>query len=132
MRLFADTSFYVAVVSPRDASHADATDIVRQFKGRIVTTEYVMVEVGNWLASSGNRNLFIRLNQEVHADPKTLVIPADRTLYDAGVNLYASRQDKDWSLTDCISFAAMHQFGLTNALTADHHFQQAGFTAMLL
>ena len=53
MRFFADTSFYVAVVSPKDAAHEIVMGIIKEFKGRIVTTEYVLVEVGNWLAGSG-------------------------------------------------------------------------------
>jgi predicted nucleic acid-binding protein len=44
---------------------------------------------------------------------------------------YESRPDKAWSLTDCISFVVMNQHGLTEALTGDHHFEQAGFTALL-
>ena len=60
-----------------------------------------------------------------------MVLPATRELFDAGRALFASRMDKDWSLTDCVSFAAMHQMGLADALTADHHFEQAGFTVLL-
>jgi len=47
------------------------------------------------------------------------------------VELYAERPDKGWSLTDCISFVVMRQQGITQALTGDHHFEQAGFTALL-
>ena len=64
-------------------------------------------------------------------DPRTTVFPASQDLFDAGVSLYSRRQDKDWSLTDCISFAVMQQQGLTDALTADHHFEQAGFTLLM-
>ncbi len=45
--------------------------------------------------------------------------------------MLARRLDKDWSLTDCISFAVMQERSLTEALTSDHHFEQAGFTALL-
>lgn len=79
MRLFADTSFYVAVVSPRDAFHDAAMRRIKEFKGRIVTTEYVLVEVANWLAGSGDRSSFVTLNERVRSDPKTLVVPADST-----------------------------------------------------
>ena len=48
-----------------------------------------------------------------------------------GIDLYARHPDKEWSLTDCISFAAMEQRGLFEALTGDRHFEQAGFRAML-
>lgn len=47
------------------------------------------------------------------------------------VLIETERPDKDWSLTDCISFLVMKDFGLTDAFTADHHFEQAGFTAWL-
>jgi len=47
------------------------------------------------------------------------------------VDLFAQRQDKDWSLTDCLSFVVMQDEGITQALTGDKHFEQAGFTALL-
>jgi predicted nucleic acid-binding protein len=57
--------------------------------------------------------------------------PASRALFDAGWKLYCERPDKDWSLTDCISFVVMHDRGIVDALTGDHHFEQAGFCALL-
>ena len=53
-------------------------------------------------------------------------------LWEGGWELYRNRPDKAWSLTDCISFLVMQQGGLTDALTADEHFRQAGFRAVLL
>jgi hypothetical protein len=47
------------------------------------------------------------------------------------VELYAERPDKGWSLTDCIFFVVMRQQGIIQALTGDHHFEQAGFSALL-
>ncbi len=131
IRVFADTSFYVAMASSRDASHALAETLMRAYRGHVVTTEYVLVELGNWLARSGDRSVFVELNRHIHADTKTLVVPAGPSLYDDGIALYEARLDKDWSLTDCISFCVMGRFSITSALTADRHFQQAGFTAML-
>ena len=77
MRLFADTSFYIAVVNAGDATHRAALDFMGRFKGRIVTTEYVLVECGNWLASVGDRETFVQLNRQIGSDPKTLVIHAE-------------------------------------------------------
>jgi len=53
-------------------------------------------------------------------------------LFDQAVTLYAARMDKEWGVTDCISFVVMQERGLTAALTTDAHFQQAGFQALLL
>ena len=55
----------------------------------------------------------------------------DVETFDAGMDLYAARGDKHWSLTDCISFVVMNKFRVAEALITDHHFQQAGFTALL-
>jgi predicted nucleic acid-binding protein len=51
--------------------------------------------------------------------------------YERGLNLYGSRNDKGWSLTDCISFAVMQALHLEDALTGDHHFAQAGYNPLL-
>jgi predicted nucleic acid-binding protein len=59
------------------------------------------------------------------------IIPSNAELFAAGVKLYAERPDKEWSLTDCISFVIMQQEGLSDALTGDRHFEQAGFRALL-
>ena len=60
------------------------------------------------------------------------IVPVDTNLLRRGLDLYSSRRDKDWGLTDCISFEVMREMGLADALTADRHFVQAGFRAMLL
>ena len=130
-RTFADTSFYVAAVNPRDALHDLANEQAGRLRGTIVTTEYVLVEVGNWLARSGDREVFVQLVRQVQADPRTAVVSSNSSLFQQGLDLYSHRLDKDWSLTDCISFVVMREYGLREALTADHHFEQAGFVALL-
>lgn len=128
---FADTSFFVAAVSPRDNKHAAAVSLTKQLRAPILTTEFVLVEVGNWLASSGDRAVFVQLARDLDADVTTTIVPATRDLFVAGLDLYAARLDKGWSLTDCISFVVMQQYKVTEALTADHHFAQAGFVALM-
>jgi len=129
--VFADTSFYIAFVNPCDSVHKAATDFVRHFRGSSLTTEYVLVEVGNWLARSGDRTVFLDLLRDLRADPNTTILPACPGLFEAGLGLYARRPDKGWSMTDCISFAVMKKHRVQEALTADHHFEQAGFKALL-
>ena len=113
-RAFADTSFYVAFVNPRDSLHAAAKEIAGRFHGSIITTEYV----------------FLELMKDLRADLRTTVVAGDSELFERGFDLFARRPDKNWSLTDCISFVVMRDFGLEKALTADHHFEQAGFTIL--
>ncbi|MGA2620799.1 MAG: PIN domain-containing protein [Thermoguttaceae bacterium] len=130
-RVFADTSYYIALVGDHDQHHAEAVALAQVFHGLIVTTDFVLVEVGNWLSQVGDRPVFLRLLEAVGADAQTEILPATRDLFDAGCVLFARRTDKNWSLTDCVSFAVMHQQGLAEAFTADHHFEQAGFKALL-
>jgi predicted nucleic acid-binding protein len=59
------------------------------------------------------------------------VVAASNSNFQLGSDLYNNRPDKAWSLTDCISFVVMQEHGISEALTGDHHFEQAGFVALL-
>jgi uncharacterized protein len=130
-RAFADTSYYVALLGERDQHHAEAVTLAETFYGEIITTDFVILEVGDWLARGADRPLFLRLLQMLDADAQTQVLPATRELLNAGRALFARRMDQDWSLTDGISLEVMRQQRLTDAFTADRHFEQAGFTILL-
>jgi predicted nucleic acid-binding protein len=71
------------------------------------------------------------LLRQLQADTDAVIIPATTDLFSQGHELYAHRPDKDWSLTDCISFITMQEKEVTEALTADHHFEQAGFALLI-
>lgn len=121
---FADSSFYVALLIARDSNHTKATAVAQSWNGSIVTTEYVLTEVANHLCSSQyGRAKFGQFLAGLEADPKTLIVESSRDLWKDGVHLYLQRVDKEWSLTDCISFIVMEQHGLSEALAADHHFE---------
>jgi predicted nucleic acid-binding protein len=129
---FADSSFYVALLISRDANHAKAKTAARSWTGAVVTTDYVLTEVANYMAGNAKRRAkFGQLHAELEADPNTRIIESSHELWSRGVNLYLQRPDKEWSLTDCISFVVMEEHGLHEALTADHHFEQAGFKVLL-
>jgi predicted nucleic acid-binding protein len=129
--VFVDTSFFVALISPRDFLHQRALDVSRQEWGHRVTTEFVLLEVSNFLANSSARNLLAELVSRLRSDPTVVVVPCTTERFQHGLSLYTSRADKQWSLTDCISFQVMSEHGLTGAITSDHHFEQAGFKALL-
>ena len=104
--VFADTAFYVALVNRRDALHAQATAFLLQHSGRIVTSGFVLTEVGNFDARAALRKPFLDLLDRVRSDPKTEIIPVGPELFDSGLAMFAARPDKDWSLTDCTSFVS--------------------------
>ena len=130
MTVFADTFALIAWLSPRDNAHAQVAAYLDGFAGRLVTTEWVLVELADTLSAPTARSTAGAFLQAVRADPLFEVIGYDPAVYGAGFDLFAARPDKAWSLTDCISFAVMGERGLTEALTADHHFEQAGFRAV--
>lgn len=90
----------------------------------------VLMELADALSAPMARSTTVAFLRAVRADPLFDVIGYDAAVYQAGFDLFAARPDKAWSLTDCISFAVMTERGLYEALTADHHFEQAGFRAV--
>jgi uncharacterized protein len=128
---FADAYYYLAMVNPRDQSHERVKALAGTMTGPVVTTAWVLTEVGDALASPPLRPVFHGLMNALWADEETEILPANDALFRRGVALFARRPDKSWSLTDCISFVVMTDRGLTEALTGDHHFEQAGFRALL-
>jgi len=129
--LFADSFYFLALVNPDDAAHEEAVQLSRQRWGRHVTTTWVLTEVGDALAAPAQRGVFLALLNRIRANPQVTVVPPSQDLFDRGLDLFAKRPDKEWSVTDCVSFVVMREHGIQEALTADHHFEQAGFTLLL-
>ena len=96
-----------------------------------VTTRAVLFEVGDALCKPRHRLSACRLLDALEADAQTQIVPTGEELCVRALDLFRQRPDKDWSLTDCLSFVVMTDFGLTQALTTDEHFEQAGFKALL-
>jgi predicted nucleic acid-binding protein len=130
MTAFMDTYALIAWINTRDAAHQPVKSYLDAFSGRIVTTEWVLLEFADAFSMSSTKPFAIEAIKRIHRLPMFLVVGFDPAVYQAGFDLYEARLDKDWPLTDCISFAVMTERGLTEALTADHHFEQAGFRAV--
>jgi uncharacterized protein len=129
--VFGDTSFYVALLNPADIWHPKARAISDELDSRVVLTEYVLAELGSALSRRKDRALFVEVIRRLENDDETEIVPASCELFHRGLSLFARRSDKEWSLIDCISFTVMKQRRITTALTADHHFRQAGYTILL-
>lgn len=128
---FADSSYFLAILIPDDANHEAAINLADHMTQPVITTEFVVLEVGNFLSPTPVRNKFATFLRVLREDPNTTVVPASPELLRRGIGLFLARPDKAWSVTDCTSFEVMREHGITDALTADHHFEQAGFVALL-
>lgn len=128
--VLADTSFYVALLSPRDQHHADARKIAGELRRPIVVTEFVLLELANAFCGTESRRRLPVLWDFLKADPTVTIIPASSELLARGFARFADRLDKKWSLTDCISFVVMEDRGIKEVLSSDHHFEQAGFVLL--
>jgi uncharacterized protein len=128
--VFADTFFFLAILNPSDPAHPRASDLSRRLRQPRVTTAWVLTEMGDAFARD-NRAAFLDLMKLLRDNPLIRVVEPSAELFAAGVAFYAERPDKDWPLTDCISFVVMEREGIREALTGDRHFEQAGFVALL-
>jgi predicted nucleic acid-binding protein len=132
--VFADTAYWIALLNPRDALHARAKKISSTLTGvRLVTSEMVLTEFLNDFASRGEnlRKAAVLTTRRLIEEPQILIAPQTSALFQEALALYISRMDKAWSQTDCASFCIMRERGITDALTHDHHFKQAGFAPLL-
>jgi uncharacterized protein len=132
-RLFLDTAFIQALLNPRDDFHDQAKKLFPQVRSanKVWITEAVLVEVGNAL-SAFNRPGAVKFIQLCYSTENIQVVSISTELMMQALSLYSSRSDKDWGLTDCISFVVMQQQNLIDAMTSDRHFVQAGFRALML
>jgi predicted nucleic acid-binding protein len=130
-RLFADTFYFFAILNAQDRAHQKALEFATGHEEPIVTTAWVLTEFADGLAATAHRAAFSRLVARLEADPENEIVAPTEELMARGIELYNARPDKQWSLTDCISFLVMQDRQITQALTGDHHFEQAGFEALL-
>lgn len=128
--VFADTFFYLALLNDSEPGYARAL-AESKLPRTIVTTEFVLLELGNACARAEDHADFLALIAGMRASPRVRIIPLSSEILNRGLARMQERDDKDWSLTDCISFIVMEDEGLRGALTGDQHFEQAGFTALL-
>jgi predicted nucleic acid-binding protein len=130
--VFADTGYWVALLNPQEQLHEKAQQASTALgKFRILTTEMVLDELLAALSRAPLRPLAVRGVEAIRSNPNVEVVPQTSLQFLSAFGHYRSMVDKEWSLTDCASFVLMRERGLTEALAHDHHFEQAGFVALL-
>jgi len=132
--VFADTSYWIALSNNRDGLHQIAQQVSSSLdKTRIVTSEMVLAEFLNSLSNKGPqlRDCAVKIARSVMANPNVEVVPQTRDQFRRALDHFENRPDKKWALTDCASMQIMEQKSISEALTSDHHFKQAGYKILL-
>lgn len=127
---FLDTSYILALVNAADINHRRALAASQELRPPLITTEAVLVELGNSLSRLRWRELGYDTIQDLRRNARIEVIPVSSKLLARALQMYGDRADKEWGMTDCISFVVMADRRLQFALTFDKHFQQAGFLTL--
>jgi predicted nucleic acid-binding protein len=136
LEVFVDTSGWASLVDKTQPQHDVAAELYRSKRQQgwgVITTNYVITELVALLYSPLRlpRTRIISVVEGIRTSPYVEVAHIDAALDENAWQLLKRRTDKEWSLIDCASFVVMQQRGITEALTTDHHFGQAGFVRLL-
>jgi len=132
--VFLDTNGWIALLNASDTLHALASEAwsgIIDNRRTVVVTDWIIAETGNGLSRTPARTRFAEAVELVRSSQIADVVSVSFTLFDKALDLYAERSDKEWGLVDCASFVVMEELGIQEALTSDHHFEQAGFRCLL-
>src|SRR5436305_13593117 len=132
--VFADTSYFIALLSAEDSLHRKARALSESLgTTRVITSEMVLAEFLNDCSQRGAalRRTAALMIRRLQRRVEVLIVPQTSVQFQEALALYGQRDDKRWSLTDCASFQIMRRDRMTQALTHDRHFEQAGFQALL-
>jgi hypothetical protein len=130
-KIFVDTLFVVALINQRDQYHQQASELADSLEIHpLITTDAVLLEIGNALARN-YKDEAVEIIEHFLTSNEVEIVRLTPELFTQAFTLYKTHQDKAWGLVDCISFVVMKQTGVTQALTFDQHFVQAGFQALM-
>ena len=137
--IFADTAYWIAMSVPDDkwTAAAERAEQTLPADARLVTTDEVLTEYLAWVSVRREqlrhfRQRAVRYVRDILDNPNVIVVEQTHQAFLAGLDLYESRPDRDYSLVDCISMSVMRERGIGEALTSDRHFEQEGFSALML
>lgn len=132
--VFLDTAGLVAVVNADDQWHAAALDVWRDLvrsRRALVTTSLVLIELGDGLSKLQHHRLAVEMTTRLRHAPQVEIVPLLQDPEARAWDLFRQRPDKEWGVTDCYSFVVMQDRMVSEALTVDMHFEQAGFRKLI-
>ncbi len=132
MKTLIDTSFIVALVNQKDEDHEKALKLSADFERKqMVVTDAVLLEIGNSLSRRFKQSCIDAIDGLFDSN-EVQIIRLDEIIFSKAFELYRTHIDKTWGLVDCVSFIVMKELNITDSLTSDRHFVQAGFRALMI
>jgi len=134
--VFVDSSALKANYDTGDDFHAKARGLMQKIARRetevtsFVTTDYVLDEAVTITRFAHSHGKAVELAEATRSSKFVRLVYCDEGLFSEGMDLFKRHADKEWSLTDCVSFATMNRHGVKTAFTFDAHFRQAGFATV--
>ena len=129
-----DSAGFLALWDAGDEHHAAAVrlqgELVRK-RRRFVTTEYIVDETVTLLLVRHSHTAAVDFFDTVERSEALRLEWIGPERFHAAGALFRRYADREWSFTDCASFATMHELRIREAFTTDHHFTQAGFLPLL-
>lgn len=137
MKLFIDSSAYIAFYNERDEKHHEAEKFIEEIKNGVFgpvifyTTDCIFDEVvTSILLLTKRKDLAIKVGEAIISSKVTRIVKVDDTTFKNAWDMFIKFKDKLWSFTDCTSFALMKRYKLATAFTFDEHYRQAGFKTL--
>ncbi len=136
MIVFVDSSALKANYDSRDDFHGKATELMRKIAARsteitsFMTTDYVLDEAVTLTRFAHSHRKAVELAEATLSSRFVTVVYSDEGLFSEGMQIFRQHADKEWSFTDCVSFATMKRYSLGTSFTFDAHFKQAGFATI--
>ena len=132
--VFVDTSGLYALVDRKDAHHAVARTVVERLLRsgrRLLATDYVVAETVNLANARSGSGVAIRVLELLEQSAGIRIEWIGAARFDMTKAFFRKHADHPYSFTDCTSFVVMRELKLSQALTSDRYFTQAGFEALL-
>ncbi len=131
---FVDAVCWIALLNKTEQIHRQADSEYKRLLKKnylLLTSTAVLNETANSLSAPQFRASVSDFYRRIQVSKRIEVVFVDESLWEEGWQLYELNNDKEWSLTDCISILVMKNRNISEALTTDHHFEQAGFVRLL-
>ena len=127
MRVFVDTGAFIALTDADDENHKAAKTFYRSAieKGaRFITTNFVVCETINYLRARVSYNVAVVFRESLKKSGIVETVNIIPPMEEAAFSIFKLYSDKDFSFTDCTSFAVMKSLRIGNAFAFDRHFEQ--------